>query len=76
MKYLAFTIIFLASCEGSNTHKTNNSKVEYYDRYEVIESGNKYILYKSYSGHTVVIDATKDSLTTELLKQTLKRNDN
>ena len=81
MKYLAFTIIFLASCfpKSDITRIPESEPIEQgtpvpFNRYEVTEGGNKYVIYVLPQSSNIV-EVTKDSLTTELLKQTLERNE-
>ena len=79
----AMLAVVLSSCteHRDNIHRTesgSNSAVEsgiaLVGRYEVTESGMRYIVYREISGGLCIINITKDSLETELARKRLSEN--
>ena len=71
----AMLAVVLSSCteHRDNTHKTE-SGISLVGRYEVSESGMKYIVYREVDGGLFIINTTKDSLETELARKRLSEN--
>jgi len=67
--------VVLSSCtkHRDNTNETE-SGISLVGRYEVSESGMKYIVYREVDGGLFVINTTKDSLETELARKLLSEN--
>ena len=68
-------IILLSSCTENidNTQKTE-SGISLIGKYEVLENGMRYIVYREIDGGLFIINTTKDSLETELARKLLYKN--
>lgn len=69
--------VLLASC-GLDTHRDdtqkNDSGIGLVGRYEVMENGMKYIVYREVDGGLFIINTTRDSLEVAVARQRLSAN--
>ena len=67
--------VVLSSCteHRDNTHRTE-SGISLVGRYEVSESGMRYIVYREVDGGLFIINTTKDSLETEMARKRMSEN--
>lgn len=69
----AILAVVLSSCTEQRRDNTNRTEsgIRFVGKYEVSESGMKYILYREVDGGLFIINTTKDSLETELARKRL-----
>lgn len=71
--FITLTIaLFSCTIPKDNTHKTE-SGISFVSRYEILETGMKYIMYREVDGGLFIINITKDSLETEFIRKQLNK---